>query len=243
VKDLEAILVGLERTLGSKLVKSVSKEVWRSTTNTALSDLVDADTVSFTRNLRTDKILTVKAISLDDVVLTRLGVLGLGVKDLLSAPWELTHFSFVIDWIINAGDFLNSLVPDIGISNVGQCIVTEYLQVDTVSYGVRGLRAGRETTQTLVSSSSPPAFTRSYKYKDRQSVSFTPSLHWQSDFKFNKLLRTLDAYALLVQQTSKVKAKGWMDELTELEKLMMHRRRNPSRKGVRSTTDFRNLSD
>lgn len=239
IQDLKGILAGLDKPLGSRIVRVKSSETWRSVTNTTLPTVNDADSVFYTRNLRTDELLTVRSIALDNVELTMMKVLGLGWKDLLTVPWELKSYSFVVDWFANVGDYLSWFAPDIGLSPVGSCTVVDYSRVDTVSYGIT-LASGRVGTYTLTSGSPPPTFSRLLHYKDRRSMSLVPHLNWKSDFKFDNLTRVLDAAALFTQQASKIRASGG---LTEVEEILRLRRKRFNRAGIRKADDFRNLSD
>lgn len=240
LRDLNAIHVGLEKPLGHKLITTKKSGFWDSVTNTAMTDLNDADTIVYSRNRTTNQKLKVTAMSLDNCELTRMNLLGLGWKDLLSVPWELKSHSFVVDWFVNLGDFLGSFVPDFGISNIGTCVIVEWERKDVVSYGYKGQSPAKVGNQTVLSATAPPPFTRTIIHKSRVIKPLSAYLRFKSDFKFDKLTRSLDALALFTQQASKIKASGDMSALDEIIKL---RRRNPSQRGVRKAVDFRNLSD
>lgn len=58
----------------------------------------------------------------DNPLLYKLSEVGL--TNPLTIAWELTRLSFVVDWFIPVGDFLASLVPPQGVSNVRRTVTT-----------------------------------------------------------------------------------------------------------------------
>jgi len=56
----------------------------------------------------------------------------------LSLVWELSHLSFVVDWVVDFGSFLNSLEKSLGIGvDFGQCFETTFARRDNM-YTSRG---------------------------------------------------------------------------------------------------------
>lgn len=49
----------------------------------------------------------------------------LGLANPLAAAWELTPFSFLIDWFLPIGDTLQGLTANVGVSNTSACTITE----------------------------------------------------------------------------------------------------------------------
>lgn len=105
----------------------------------------------------------------------------------LSTAWELTTLSFVIDWAVNVGDYLTSLVPPQGIIDTGAIYSTQ-LQPRVIAIQHkrhRGaaihLRVGRYIADPI----NPPAHT---------GLIFQLDLNWK---------RALDSLSLLWQATKK----------------------------------------
>jgi hypothetical protein len=239
VKDISALLLGLDAPLGRMLRTTRDVQSRSSQQTAALSDYVDAATVSFTRTMTTTSKVTVKALSLDNVELTLLGSLGLGYKDLVTVLWELKSHSFIVDWFANVGDYLGALVPDMGLSNIGMTTVTEWECIQRVVYGVRGVAPGKAGIISIDSASPPPSLTRTISYKHRDVGAFAPTLAWKSDFKFDNLLRVLDSMSLLAQKMKRIRP----PQPTALDEVIRLRRRQPSTRGVRRASDFTNLTD
>lgn len=240
VKDIEAILVGLEKPLGKRLHTTRTRQVWSETTNSPLSDMNDSGHVVFTRTLTRKQSLVVKAMSLDSVDITLFGALGLGFKDLWALPLELTTLSFVGDWFANIGDFVSALAPDVGFSNVGSCTTVEWECEETITFGVKGLDPSKVGVTTIAGITPPSPVTRRIYRKERFVGLQGPTLQWKLDFKFSNPVRVLDAVALIASLTARTKADLKPSPMDEILRL---RRRNPSQRGRRSQDDYRNASD
>lgn len=238
VSDISAILLSLEKPLGQILRTTRSSREKISTQKTSLSDQNDSNQVIYSRSMVTESNISVRSMSLDHANITLMGALGLGIKDFVSVPWELVPYSFVVDWFANIGDFLNALVPDVSVSNLGMCTTTKWVSRSTVTYGVKGTYS---SSRVLVSSNPIPPITRTVTFTERTVGAFAPQLRWQSDFKFDSLTRVLDAASLFVQRAKGIKQV--MGFPSELDKIVHLRRKQSSAKGVWTPSFFHNLSD
>lgn len=105
----------------------------------------------------------------------------------LSTAWELTTLSFVVDWAINVGDFLTSLVPPKGIIDTGATYSTQIRPQNIVLKHKRHLGAeihlniGRYFSEPIY----PPAHI---------GLNFQLDLNW---------MRALDSLSLLWQAFKK----------------------------------------
>jgi hypothetical protein len=238
--DIEAVLLGLEKPLGRRLKTTRQTESWSDKQTSSLPLLNVDGNWSVGRTLNTSDELSVRSMSLDHVDLTLMRNLGLGYKDLITVPWELKSHSFIVDWFANIGDFLGALVPDVGISNIGMCSTVRWVRKDQVVFSSMGVAPGRVDIE-LLSGSVPPPITRTIEYTRRTVGRFVPGLRWQSDFKFDKLTRSLDALALLSAAAKRVTKAN--PGLSPAKRLAADRRRNPSQRGRRDAADFFNLTD
>lgn len=237
VSDIFSILKALEKPLGRILKTTRCRERWSSKQTTQLPDINDSGHVGFKRTYTIDQDVVVTAISLDSTELTILKALGLSFKDLASLPWELVSLSFVADWVANIGDCISAIAPNIGTSNVGSCVVIEWRCVEETA--LSGAYTLQPTQTVLMSSQLPPPYMRVITSKQRIVGLNGPRLQWRTDFKFDSVVRALDAIALFTAQTSKVQADL---KPTAMEEILRLRRRNPSQRGRRSAEDYRNLN-
>lgn len=65
--------------------------------------------------------ISIRATILNEVHLNRMNEYGLSAKQLITLPWELVPYSFVVDWFVNVGDFLNAMTPIQGFTQLGAC--------------------------------------------------------------------------------------------------------------------------
>jgi len=79
----------------------------------------------------TDEI-TVECGMVCDIELTLPSTLGIDASGMLALPWELLPFSFVADWFVNVGAFLNSAIPYLTKKPVSAWTKTTRLQTRTV---------------------------------------------------------------------------------------------------------------
>lgn len=121
--------------------------------------------------------------------------LGLGLRNLPETAWELTRLSFVIDWILSIGPWLESLRFNPEIEILGSSVSTRISvsgETDcTVGQGIDGWKV--ESSSVLQASLKADIF-------ERQLLDTTPPAlpQLQGSDALN-LLRTLDGLALLTQ--------------------------------------------
>jgi len=63
---------------------------------------------------------------------------ALGIANPVHAAWELTRFSFLIDWVVNIGNFLSSLDATLGYDYQFGCVTTGTRCRETRSRSVKG---------------------------------------------------------------------------------------------------------
>lgn len=144
---------------------------------------------------RTEKV-TVRAMSLDTIRVDAQYYLGLGSKDLLTLPWELVPYSFVVDWFFNVGDFIGAISQSLYPASLGRCytVTTEQSETRTTLaqtpwnpvYQLDTQRKGKVTAECVLKARTPGLV--------------GPGLVLKSDFRFDQLTRLADAFALSGQQ-------------------------------------------
>lgn len=66
-----------------------------------------------------------------------------GFNDPMSSIWQATRLSFMIDWVLNIGDTISALTPDVGVSKLASWVViTEELKSTAKVTGVVPLYSG-----------------------------------------------------------------------------------------------------
>lgn len=192
IRDIEGILRGLKGELGLRRQTSrgfaTARESKVSQTVTVISPMTTQVL------LQTEDEVIVRAMSLDEYVATMSSNIGLTTKGLLSLPWELTKLSFVLDWLVNVGDFIGAVLPSPGFKQLGSCVVTKRktrqtwsLLSTTVTSGV-SLVTSPSGTASLITEST-----------DRRALG-SPSLVFKTDLRLDSHVRLADAFSLLAQR-------------------------------------------
>lgn len=144
--------------------------------------------------------LRVRAMSLDEFSIGAIEEIGFTTKGLVTLPWELIPYSFVVDWFLNVGDYFGSLVPAIGYDHKGGAVTVE--SIKTATYLPQ---------QTYITPAGSYIVTRSvtggavctHDEKYRTSLA-TPGMVVKHDFRFDTFTRAADALALVGQKLERV---------------------------------------
>jgi hypothetical protein len=121
---------------------------------------------------------------------------GFGTKELLTAPWELIPYSFVVDWFVNVGDFLSAYAPDPYSNVLGSCLVQRFEFVGRVMTGNLSISS---STYNLTSFPQAGTLKREYTEVSRGPLP-GPQLTLRQNFGFDRFKRDLDAFALVSQR-------------------------------------------
>lgn len=191
--DIEGVLKGLQKTIGK--VRKTTRAV-----GSLKASSVEVATKTFSsygmvlRATSTDA-CTIRVMSLDEFDLSKAFNIGFSGKGLITLPWELTPYSFVIDWFTNIGDFLGAIVPAVGLTQLGSCMSIKRekdLQIDHLS-------DNGGTAYQLVQPANGSYYSYVGEYS-RTSGTPKPGLIIRNNFKFQNLTRSLDALGLLIVQ-------------------------------------------
>jgi len=189
-------------------IEGIVKESFRSvrplrqTTRTELKTELDSVALSAFdyggihrrfRSSETEK-FTVRCTSIDEALSGMSQRYGLSTKSLLTLPWELLPYSFVIDWLVNVGDFVGALAQAAEPASLGRCEVWTWDYTWT-----------RVTTDSWCD---PPLYGTPGKYsaqfigsvKTRYPGLTSPGLTFKNDFRFDTATRLTDSIALIGQQ-------------------------------------------
>jgi len=188
-----------------KELKGFSEEVTRTSRGAVSVSQTDSSTFSSTfmgtvGGLSTkhsvSDVVVVRAMSMDSYWADLQTRMGLSLTDLATVAWELLPFSFVIDWFVNIGDVINSIVPRAGLRNIGSTLTVKRETI-VQCYGSADLTLA----PTWGGESSLSGFCKESYYAHDRVVGLTlPGLAVKQDFGFDNILRKLDAIALVLQK-------------------------------------------
>jgi hypothetical protein len=200
IKDVSGIIEGLSKTTGLKRVTTRAKgEISRQE---SINTVSTRGVTTVTINNQTIDTVRVRAMSLDEYVATTASNIGFTAKGLITVPWELVPYSFVADWFVNVGDYLNALAPAPGYNQLGSCYTVERITSNIYT----------PVSTTIVSGSgyeNPPlrpvsGTLRSVLETKTRSALVTPGLIVKNNFKLTDAVRAADAIALLKQQADRI---------------------------------------
>lgn len=196
VRDVTGIVAGLEKKIGKrrKTTRAFAKlrEISTSTVNggDAVCRIIIGKQMSDECSFR--------AMSLDEYVASVASNIGFETKDLITLPWELIPYSFVADWFVNIGDYLNALAPAPGYQQLGSCLVT--VREVKVEYTVQGFQALPVGSPSFNITRGASGKCSSIKTTRTRSILGRPGLVVKSDFRFDSAIRMSDALSLLAQR-------------------------------------------
>lgn len=123
---------------------------------------------------------------------------GYGLDQQLSAIWELLPRSFIVDWFVNLGDFIDAYSPKIGVKVLAQWTtirVTDSRSAVAYAYGVPP-----NQYYTVVGNLAASAFSTHIVYK-RQPLAERGLVNLTKSWDFGRVkeqFRSLDAIALII---------------------------------------------
>lgn len=194
ISDVNSIMEGLNKSLGT-MRKTSRESISLPGSRQVLGTGSWGGAASFKYLSRCDETLIIRAMSLDEFDRSRLDTLGLSGKDLVTLPWELVSLSFVVDYFVNIGDFIGSLVPAIGYKQLGSCVTSE-----------RQLKYSWYFTETVpgvsltVDQPWAGSFTHEANEKTRSTGLPEPRVVIRADFRLDNISRALTLLALMVQR-------------------------------------------
>lgn len=194
VSDIQAIIKSLCDSRLSNLHTSRSNA--KITKTVAVNVDVLAVDAKITFLISTTHEVLVRCMSLDRYKSSMVSDLGLGLDQIPVTAWNLVPFSFVVDWFANIGDFINSLVPRLDLVHMGSCYtITETVTTTVSAIGTVPNNPSVSITQPCTGSS----IVISTK-KSRVVGLPPPRLMVKNDFRFDRITRVGDAFALISQK-------------------------------------------
>jgi len=195
LSDVENIMKGWNARVGRKRITTRASESMNAFQSSPNFLGFGIGTVKTEVNRKTDDHITIRGMSLDEMVATFAFNIGFSEKGLVTLPWELVSYSFVADWFLNIGDMLGALIPSSGLTQLGSCLVTKR---DVKSTWQTGLSIPA-TTGNVLFRATDGYYISIQRATVRKSLA-APGLVVRNDFRFDKIRRVADAAALLSQR-------------------------------------------
>lgn len=194
VSDASKVMLALKSQLRGLRLRQTTRAKEEAGSNRIITRPFASGPCAATVNIEVSDKLLARAGSMDvgDVSLQQ--DLGLGGKDLLTLPWELVPYSFVVDWFVNVGDVLGSLVPSPHLQQLCSWCSVER----TVKHVVTVQNCRMTDAQYIQERPCTGRFEAEWRIKARGPLR-DPRLKIKHDFGFGRLTRIGDAWALTTQ--------------------------------------------
>lgn len=193
ISDVQMVMSGLDKKVGRLRKTSRAKISFDRLSNKIVTFHNSAFDVAM-QEIASDR-YEIRGMSLDEHIVSEANNIGLTSKGLITLPWELVRYSFVLDWFANVGDFLGAITPAFGWTQLGSCYVIKRYQ--GISIGALNTTPGAGFAIDVPCSG---GFTYLRDTRQRIVGLPAPSIVVRSDFRFSNLTRCLDAFSLLAQR-------------------------------------------
>jgi hypothetical protein len=192
ISDIDNIIKGLKKPTGKIRVTSRDKG---SITQFRIANSTYHDAVfNIPLTAYCSDTIKVRGMSLDESVVDLANNIGFSSKGLITLPWELVRFSFVVDWFISLGDYIGALVPAYGLNSLGSCLTSERTRSTTYRMDGASLNNG-----AILHLGPSCEYIVTNIEKVRTDL-LAPGVVIKHDFKFQSIPRVLSAISLIVQQ-------------------------------------------
>ncbi len=199
IRDVGVVLKTMKETydIGPKLHTARASGAMSKTAVANLSYSIGRWIGTYQKTSKHD--FSVRAMWVDKYQRSPLDKLGLTYQNLIGLPWELTRYSFVVDWFVNLGDLLYANIPRVGLTPLGGTV-----SVVDERRNVYSPTGNTPPTGYTMTGGVGDSAENSRLQKYRQLNDGNTDLVIKTDFGLNGWTRALDAVSLTLQILNRI---------------------------------------
>lgn len=160
----------------------------------------------------TTETVTVRAVSVDRFTASFTSDLGLLPDQIPITLWNLIPGSFIVDWFINIGSFINAMVPRLGVLHLGGCYTVDRVKLTTIQT-VDTIANYSDSYNWVVITPCTGTASKTRRVKTRFTTLPDPKLGIKADFRFSVPTRVADAIALTNSYARQLKSSKLFSKL------------------------------
>jgi len=196
--DVRAVMKALKKDYNSAKEKLVTTRASGSMNRTSQTNgTFDSSPYRVSYGVSRAVQITVRGTHIDKYKPDIFDELGLTFRNVVGVFWELTRYSFVVDWFANVGNVIYANIPRVSLRSYGGVLVTHEIRS---SYFYPTGTTGIDPANWTVSGAFGDNYLMVHDTKDRNLRSDSDfALVIKSDFRFDHFTRAADAVALVNQ--------------------------------------------
>lgn len=197
INDVKAVMQALETGWNKDPVISTSRTSGQVQGSKVTPGVINSSTFKCDYLVSTTQAFTAKAYIYDRITKGIWNDLGFNIQNLTGLAWELTRYSFVVDWFVNVGDVIYANAPRVNYESLGgQLKMTDERSTLYAPAGVTNLLPADWTMVGDVSDT--------VQRTDTTIQRWTPDNTYRgfvvkSDFRFDNFNRAADAATIAIQ--------------------------------------------